>query len=85
MSERLTQVTVVTKSVHTLRAGEMTHETRADQSQCWYIGCPQCSPGVGNLGFHTVTEDEQGITVSPSILCGCGAHYFIERNQIRWC
>lgn len=32
-----------------------------------------------------VTESNGVITVSPSILCGCGAHYFIEQNKIRWC
>jgi Family of unknown function (DUF6527) len=80
--ERLMQVTVTEKQeIHKLLPGEMTLYAL---NQCWYIGCPSENCGVGNLGGHMVTQDEQGITVTPSILCGCGAHYFVERNQIRW-
>lgn len=81
MSERLTQVTIVDKEIHKLQPGEMTQDTSGN----WLIGCPGpgCG-GVGNLSNHMVTESNGIITVSPSLLCGCGAHYFIENNKIRW-
>ena len=60
--------------------------------QAWLVGCPnpKCSRdpilhGIANLACHEVTESNGVLTVSPSILCGCGAHYFIEQNKIRWC
>jgi hypothetical protein len=82
MAERLMQITVVDKQeIHKLLPGEMTLYAL---NHCWYIGCPSENCGAGNLGGHTVIQDENGITVSPSILCGCGAHYFVEHNQIRW-
>jgi len=86
MNSRPTQVTIVKKELHKLLSGEMTHHTKNyyTQNHSWYLGCPGCD-GVANLGNHTVTESDTGITVSPSILCGCGAHYFVENNQIRWC
>ena len=84
MAERLTQITLVEKEVHKLLPGEATY---ASKHQTWFIGCPSDDCGVGNLAGHDVAYDEQAklLTVSPSILCGCGAHYFVERNQIRWC
>lgn len=83
-SERVTHITLVDKAVHTLLPGEATYEKSA---HAWYIGCPSDNCGQGNLGGHTVTYDGQAklLSVSPSILCGCGAHYFVEHNQIRWC
>jgi hypothetical protein len=83
MSERLTQVTIVEKSVHELLPAEATYE---QASQTWYMGCPAEDCGVANLSGHHVSYDEEAksLTVSPSILCGCGAHYFVEQNQIRW-
>lgn len=79
----VTEITLTDRQeIHTLKPGEMTFY---QLNQCWYIGCPSDNCGVGNLGNHTITQDETGITVSPSILCGCGAHYFVEHNQIRWC
>ena len=85
MSEQLTHITIVKKEPHKLLPGEVTWHAQVSQRLgCWYIGCPKCH-GLGNLGGHTVVERDTGITVSPSILCGCGAHYFIEQNKIRWC
>lgn len=88
-SERLTHITVVNKEPHELLPGEIAYHA---ESRFWYLGCPnpQCSPdpilpGVATLVDHTVTESNGIITVSPSILCGCGAHYFVEQNNIRWC
>jgi len=83
MSKRLTQITVTEKQeIHRLLPGEMTFYTL---NQWWYVGCPSDNCGIGNLGGHTVTKNDAGITVSPSILCGCGAHYVIVNNEIRWC
>ena len=50
------------------------------------LGCPQCGM-FGNPAKHTLTLHEDGtVTLSPSVLVGCcGAHFFIERNRIRWC
>lgn len=82
MTEQLTHVTIVEKGVHELQPGEMT--THPD-NQCWYIGCLGSDCGPGNLCGHTVTKSDTDITVSPSIVClRCGAHYFVEHNQIRW-
>lgn len=82
MSEQLTHITFVKKEIHELQHGEIAQ--RDGYSDWWFLGCPSCD-GVDNLGDHHVTQNEQGITVSPSILCGCGAHYFVEQNKIRWC
>lgn len=83
--KRLEWVSIVEKPVHLLLAGEATYDERG---QAWYIGCPSLddSNGINNLGGHTVRYDEQAklLTVMPSILCGCGAHYYIEANRIRW-
>jgi hypothetical protein len=81
MSERLTQVTIVDKDLLELLPGEMTCDAGR---KYWFIGCPTCK-GPGALAKHTVTEHDGLITVSPSILCGCGAHYFIRQNKIEWC
>ena len=78
---RLTQVTIVDKAIHELQPAEMTYSV---ERQAWFIGCPSEDCGVGNLAAHEVTEQDDVITVSPSILCGCGAHYFVEQNKIRW-
>jgi hypothetical protein len=32
-----------------------------------------------------MTINDNLISFSPSILCPCKAHYFIENNEIRWC
>jgi hypothetical protein len=84
MSERLTQITVVDKPTHKLLPGEAYYNT---ERQTWFVGCPSENCGIGNLANHQATYDEASkqLTISPSILCGCGAHYFIENNQIRWC
>ena len=79
--QQLTQVTLVDKDILELLPGEMTCDA---SRKYWFIGCPKC-PGPGSLEKHTVTEINGIITVSPSILCGCGAHYFVEQNRIRWC
>jgi hypothetical protein len=83
VSERITQITIVKKSVHQLLPGEATFE---QATGAWYVGCPAGHRGAGNLGGHDVRFDEATgmLTVSPSILCGCGAHYFIEENRVRW-
>lgn len=84
MADQITQITIVEKSVHELLPGEATHEIATGN---WYLGCPGEQCGVSNLGGHTVTYNEQAkvLTVSPSILCyGCGSHYFVEQNKIRW-
>jgi hypothetical protein len=75
------------KEIHKLLPGEVSFDKR---SQAWFIGCPSNSGidgDIGNLAAHDVTYDDAAkvITVSPSILCSCGAHYFVEHNQIRWC
>lgn len=80
--KRPTQVTITAKGVHELQPGEMTRHALYHH---WYIGCPASGCGVSNLSGHTVTQNGMDITVSPSILCGCGAHYFVEHNKIRWC
>lgn len=87
MSEKLTHITLVEKPAHTLLSGEATY---SEMHHGWLVGCPSNDGSEGhinNLASHDVTYDEQAklLTVSPSILCGCGAHYFIECNQIRWC
>jgi len=83
MNERLTEITVVGKEPHELFQGEITlYQMILDRH--WFLACPRCE-GVANLGGHEVTENNGVITVSPSILCGCGAHYFVEQSKIRWC
>lgn len=82
--DRLTQIMLVEKEVHKLLPGEATY---SEMHHAWLVGCPLTKHDINNLANHDVTYDDQTkmLTVSPSILCGCGAHYFIEHNQIRWC
>jgi len=80
-TDKLTEFVIVDKQPHELLPGEMALYI---QDNHWYIGCPQCY-GLGTLAGHAVTKSGDTITVSPSVLCGCGAHYFIENNKIRWC
>lgn len=82
MPEKPTHITIVEKGVHELQPGEMT---LYPVNHYWYLGCPATNCGVAVLSGHTITQNGSDITVSPSILCGCGAHYFVEHNQIRWC
>jgi hypothetical protein len=91
MSERLTQVTVIQdkRSLGNYRPGEIGQPFQ--QESTWYIACPECG-GRGSLANHQITEnDDATLTISPSLLCygstmnKCSAHYFVERNQIRWC
>ncbi len=80
--ERLTQVTLAEKDILELLPGEMTGDA---SRKYWFIGCPLCKEPGALAGHGIVVMPENGsITVSPSILCKCGAHYFIEHNQIRW-
>lgn len=86
MSERLTHITIVDKPVHKLLASEATYSV---QHKGWLVGCPSNDGRAGhinNLSGHDVRFDETTgtLTASPSILCGCGAHYFIEENRVRW-
>jgi hypothetical protein len=81
MSQRLTHITITNKEIHKLLPGEAAYNNRCDG---WFIGCPGCT-GKGNLTGHAVIYIDKLLTVSPSVLCSCGAHYFIEHNQIRWC
>jgi uncharacterized protein DUF6527 len=82
MSEQITQVTIVDKDILELLPGEVTDDGKR---RSWFVGCPRCKE-PGALAKHQSTYDEGAglLTISPSILCRCGAHYFIERNQIRW-
>lgn len=80
MTEKLTEITLVDKDILELLPSEMTCDVKR---QYWFIGCPLCKE-PGSLSDHRITENEQGITISPSLLCSCGAHYFVERNRIRW-
>lgn len=84
MIERLLQITLVEKEAHKLLPGEALY---SELHHAWLIGCPMTEGDINNLAAHDVTHDERAgtLTVSPSILCGCGAHYFIEQNEIRWC
>lgn len=78
--QRLQRVTIVEKDLLDLAPGEVTCDATR---RYWFIGCPGChAPGA--LSGHQVVEQGGVITVSPSILCSCGAHYFIEANRIRW-
>jgi len=83
MPERLTQITIVDKEIHKLSPGEATYD---EGNKIWFLGCPSENCGVNNLASHQIVYDEQTnlLTVSPSILCGCGAHYFVEHNKIKW-
>ena len=83
MSERLTHITLVEKEAHTLLPGEATY---SELHHAWLLGCPSGNECIGNLAGHKVAYDryEETLSASPSVLCGCGAHYFIEHNQIRW-
>ena len=80
--ERLTHVTIVDKDILDLLPGEMTSDAN---KKYWFLGCPLCKE-PGALAGHgiVVQPDTDDITVSPSILCKCGAHYYVEHNQIRW-
>jgi hypothetical protein len=95
MSERLTQVTVIRdgRGYGSYRPGEIGKV----KDGLWMICCPLCN-NLGELRTHQVTENEDNtITISPSLVChgsiyeglhqyrSCTAHYFVERNQIRWC
>jgi len=83
MSDRLMQITIVDKEIHHLLPGEVT---LSDDRKYWFVCCPLCK-GPGSLSGHQSTYDEGAglLTISPSLLCGCGAHYFIVNNEIRWC
>jgi hypothetical protein len=98
--ERLAQITVIRKEANEwgdLQPGQMTPVEGSDTPNLWMICCPLCS-NLGELRTHQVTENKDGtVTVSPSLVCHgsiyrapstyepCTAHYFVERNQIRWC
>lgn len=79
--QRLTQITVVDKDLVDLLPGEMTCDA---SRKYWYIGCPQCKE-PGSLSDHHITENEQGVTVSPSLVCSCSAHFFVRQSKIEWC
>jgi hypothetical protein len=74
-------IAIVEKPIHLLQPGEMTQ-----YSNHWYIGCPgEGCLGIGNLSNHGVSVLDGVVTITPSVLCSCGAHYFVENNAIRWC
>lgn len=58
-----------------------------DENGLWWVCCPGCGL-VSVASRHTITEHADGtVSFSPSLLCpkpGCGTHYFIERNRIRY-
>lgn len=86
--EKLTHITLVEKPSHKLLPGEATRNnvTYNSDRKDWLVGCPSGNGCIANLMGHSSTYDQANglLTISPSILCGCGAHYFIEHNQIRW-
>lgn len=81
--QRLQRITIVDKDLLDLAPGEVTCDATR---RYWFIGCPQCKQ-PGALSGHQVAESIEGkeITVHPSILCSCGAHYWVVANEIRWC
>ncbi len=90
MSKRLIQITEIAdkRSLGEYKPGEIGQPYQMEAT--WFIACPECG-GRGSLADHTVTVNEDNtITISPSLLCygnslnKCTAHYFVERNQIRW-
>ncbi|SRR6266567_1647854 len=99
MSERLTRVTIIHKDANKfgdLQPGEMCHVEDSTKPDLWVICCPLCG-SLGELRNHHVGTHEDGtLTASPSLVCNgsiyeppdsyrpCTAHYFVERNQIRW-
>lgn len=80
----LTHITIVEKEAHKILPGEATY---SEMHHAWLVGCPSGNGCINNLAKHDATYNEASkqLTISPSILCGCGAHYFVECNQIRWC
>jgi hypothetical protein len=98
MNERLAQIMIIHKDMNNygdLQPGQMSLVKDSIEPDLWIIACPLCS-GLGELRNHQVIENEDGtVTVSPSLVCNgviydnsgyhdCPAHYFIERNHIRW-
>lgn len=87
--DRCNEITVVDKDILGLQPGEITCDA---QRKYWFIGCPECGVPGGlkhavdppGSSRHEVLVSDLGITVQPSILCSCGAHYFIEDSKIRW-
>lgn len=44
--------------------------------------CPECL--TSSPLDHDVTRHDDGtVTVAPSVMCGCGAHFMIERSVVR--
>lgn len=54
-----------------------------DESGNFWTRCPQCleaSPLYHQVTYH----EDHTVTVVPSIVCGCGAHFLIERSVVRF-
>lgn len=62
-------------SVFHVAAGELALEG----DDCWWLACPCGSGGV--LAGHTV-ESTDPVTISPSIVCPAGCHYFIKAGAV---
>lgn len=53
----------------------------------WWTCCPGCGRSA-LLASHEVTfdhDDERGqvVTIAPSCVCKCGAHWWVERSEVR--
>jgi|SRR5579859_2204515 len=94
-AQKLTQITLICDDKG--YGGYQPGEVGRVKDGVWMVCCPLCN-NLGELRTHHVTEhDDQTITISPSLVChgsiyespgvyrSCTAHYFVERNQIRWC
>ena len=87
MTDRINEITIVTvKSIFEMKAGDVLK-----MKYGWLLRCPGCGKAHIDLTQQgkgwSVTQHEDGtLTVSPSIWHKekCNAHFFIERNKIRW-
>lgn len=65
-----------------LARGEIRYRPDLGEQGEWEMSCPYC--GHVSVLDHTVTVDaDGGVTIQPSVICECGAHFVVENGEAR--
>jgi hypothetical protein len=62
---------------------------QSGQLQFWrnraYLGCPKCGTVMAlDHDVEVSGEANEKVTIKPSVICTCNAHFLVTDGKIRW-